>query len=488
MRVAAAVVFAVALLVSASAADFPEEDSVLVLGDDNIEDALAAHDTLLVEFYAPWCGHCKKLAPEYARAAKTLKKEGIRIGKVDATENAESAEKYGVEGYPTLKFFKGGRATEYSGGRTEKDIVAWVKKHSGPPAKTIESADEAKTFSTATDVAVIGVFASADGADAKAFLHAAAQSDDVSFAISTTSAVATEFGASVPSVILFKKFDEGRNDFSGEYTSDAIAKFVSSNALPLVVPFTQETAPKIFGGPLKTHLLVFTDADESSTEYAGVKEAAKEIKGKLLTVTVASSNDRVLNYFGITKGEYPTAVIVNMPEGAPLKKYLQGTNDITGSSLTAFVNKYTAGELKPHLKSDPEPTEETGPGVVKVLVGTTFDKVVNDDSKDVLVEFYAPWCRHCKQLAPIYDKLAERFAKVPSVVIAKMDATANEVDDPNVNVQGFPTIIFFPAGENKKAMNYDGSRDLDGFTDFLKENAQVKFTLNESDDGDDTDL
>jgi hypothetical protein len=62
-----------------------------------------------------------------------------------------------------------------------------------------------------------------------------------------------------------------------------------------------QTAPKIFGGPIKTHLLVFTDAKGADGELDGVKEVAKEIKGKLLAVTVASSNDRVLNYFGIEK-------------------------------------------------------------------------------------------------------------------------------------------------------------------------------------------
>ena len=65
-----------------------------------------------------------------------------------------------------------------------------------------------------------------------------------------------------------------------------------------------QTAPKIFGGPVKTHLLVFTDAAESAPEFEGIKEPAKEIKGKLLTVTVASTNERVLSYFGIEKSEY----------------------------------------------------------------------------------------------------------------------------------------------------------------------------------------
>lgn len=107
------------------------KDDVIELTDSNFDKlVLQSDDVWLVEFFAPWCGHCKNLAPEWAKAAKELKGK-VKLGALDATVHTSTASKYQVQGYPTIKFFPGGKkdkssAQEYDGGRTASDIVAWA--------------------------------------------------------------------------------------------------------------------------------------------------------------------------------------------------------------------------------------------------------------------------------------------------------------------------------------------------------------------------
>ena len=345
------------------------------------------------------------------------------LGKLDATEEGSVAEKFEVRGYPTLKFFKGGKPTEYGGGRTADTIVSWLEKKTGPPATTLATVEEATAFTTGKDVSVIGFFADETTDAAKAFLAAASNMDDFQFAITSSPEVAAEHKVEGEAVLLLKTFDDGRAVLSEDITEEAVVLFVSSESLPLVVEFNQDTAQKIFSGEIKSHLLAFLSgkAESHTDDVAMIADIAKDHKGKMLFVTINTDEEdhkRILEFFGILETELPTFRAIKL--GEDMAKFKPDDDTVEAENIKAFVAKFLAGELKQHLMSEDIP-EDWDKEAVKVLVGKNFHEVAMNAEKDVLVEFYAPWCGHCKQLVPVWDKLGEKYADHPSIVIAKMD-------------------------------------------------------------------
>lgn len=127
-----------------------DEKDVIVLTDSNFEDKVIKSDEMwLVEFYAPWCGHCKNLAPHWASAATELKGK-VNVAKIDGTTETIMSGKYGIRGFPTIKFFPSGKkefdsAQEYTGGRTSESIVSWaLEKWSSqlPPPDVYQLTDQ----------------------------------------------------------------------------------------------------------------------------------------------------------------------------------------------------------------------------------------------------------------------------------------------------------------------------------------------------------
>ncbi|XP_006894969.1 PREDICTED: protein disulfide-isomerase A2 [Elephantulus edwardii] len=459
----------------------PEEDGVLVLNGSTLTLALQEHSALLVEFYAPWCGHCKALAPEYSKAAKLLAAESVRVtlAKVDGPAAEELAQEFEVTGYPTIKFFRDGNRThpeDYTGPPKAEGIVKWLMRRVGPSASKLETEGDAQALIEAQDLVVIGFFQDLQDDSVATFLALARDALDMTFGLTDQPQLFQKFGLTKDTVVLFKKFDEGRADFPvdeelGLDQAD-LSRFLLTHSMHLVTEFNSETSPKIFAARILNHLLLFINQRLASHRelLEDFREAAPPFRGQVLfvVVDVAGDNDHVLQYFGMKAQEAPTLRFVNIET---TKKYAPADGlSVTPDSVSAFCHSVLNGEIKPYrLSQDIPPDWDQRP--VKTLVGKNFEQVAFDENKNVFVKFYAPWCTHCKEMAAAWEALAEKYSDRQDIIIAELDATANELEA--FAVHGFPTLKYFPAGPGRKVIEYKSARDLETLSKFLDNGGEL---------------
>ncbi|RLN98790.1 hypothetical protein BBJ28_00023433, partial [Nothophytophthora sp. Chile5] len=127
-------VWQLAISVAALALGVVTAGDVAVLTPDNFDDVVDGSKNVLIKFYAPWCGHCKSLAPTYEAVATSFKKaSNVVVAEVDADNYKDLGSKFGVTGFPTLKFFPEGSTEpeDYKGGRSEDDFVAFLNEKAG---------------------------------------------------------------------------------------------------------------------------------------------------------------------------------------------------------------------------------------------------------------------------------------------------------------------------------------------------------------------
>jgi protein disulfide-isomerase A1 len=451
-----------------------QPSDVIELTSKNFFDVIKEHPVILVEFYAPWCGHCKRLAPEYEKAATELK--GIApIAKVDADEadNKGLAARFGIQGFPTIKLFRNGEVDQdYQSERTAAGIVSYMKKQILPAVSPLTSVAEVQDFSTKDRVVIVGFFQDESQLESFKAIAEKLRNRFIFGAVVGNSDVNKEFGVeSTPAAVLFKAFDERKNILSSDKFSD-LEEFITANSVPLI----DEIGPHNYKNYVESGLPVaylFVEPAQTEQYTDIIKSIAEETKGKMSWVWIDwSKYAKHAERLGLSGKVVPAVAIEKMQEG--LHFAFDETAEITTEAVKEWVNKFLTGELQPTIKSEEIPATNDGP--VKVVVAKSFNDIVLDNTKDVLLEFYAPWCGHCKSLAPIYEKLGEAFSSIPSVVIAKIDATANDVD-PKYGVRGFPTIKFFPADKKNTPVDYNGERTLDDLKSFVEDNASIKFEM-----------
>ncbi|KAL5530128.1 PDI1 [Sanghuangporus sanghuang] len=474
MRLSSFAPFAALLAVAGFASAADESSDVIVLTPSNFISVVNKEPLILVEFFAPWCGHCKALAPHYEEAATELKEKGIKLAKVDCVDQADLCQQHDVRGYPTLKVFKNGEPSDYTGPRKADGIVSYMIKQSLPAVAEIKASNHSE-FQQADRLVLIAYLSSETQAPAPEFTKTAEKHrDDYLFGFTTDEEVIKEAGVEPPAIVLYRKFDEPRIDFAlhaPSATVKEIEAFALENSIPYIDEVSGENYQRYVTSGLPLGYLFVDPTDEKKEEHiAALRPVAQKHKGKINFVWIDAikfgDHAKALN---LPEVKWPGFVLQDLSK--QLKYPLSQSEEFTPEKVDVLLEKYLAGDLQPELKSEAIPAEQNE--AVYTVVGKTFEDVVFDDSKDVFLEFYAPWCGHCKRLKPTWDSLGERYANVKNrLIIAKMDATENDLP-PSVDfrIQGFPTLKFKPAG-TREFIDFNGDRSLESLIEFVEENAK----------------
>ena len=356
----------------------------------------------MVMFYKLDCAPCKELLPEIEAAADEL--SNVRFAKMNAADNAEIAQKYGVKVLPELRYFKDRepQAIDGSGaGRTKAEIVAWAEKIATAPDRIVEltttSAIHEFVESTTGTVSVVGVFESAEHAEmfvafATSFRYPV-RFGWVSTAVVDGARETLRLETSEPNVaVLRKPFDEDRAEFvlkeplEGSKKSrkglveimekmmgvppaeaeklipeskdaKALGTWLKTMMLPLLVPFTEPNMHMIFEGPVQVHSIVVYDPKDQSLFEAmktWLVDVAKVHRGEVLHILMPANEAtaEIREYFGVPKASLPTMVFSDMRSASEEKP--QGTQYLFPKGKTLGQETVVAFEkdsLKKHDES-----------------------------------------------------------------------------------------------------------------------------------------
>ena len=390
---------------------YSEGTPVKVLDDKTIKKQLKKDGVYLVEFFAPWCGHCKNLKPEWEKVAKGL--DGIvTVAAVDVDANKESASKYSVQSLPTIKAISisNGKVDfeeSYEGERTAEKISAFALKSAKAAIDfRLGVKKQRKLKENKKKPSTTGAGAGAGG-----------------------------FYTNVKEVV--------------DLTSSTFAKKVKASEEHWMVEFY---------APWCGHCKNLKPAWIS---------AAKKTKGEVNFGAVNcddASNKAVCSEYGI-KG-FPTIKYFGPKGKAPIP--YSGPRD--AKALAEYATRRAKGKSEP--KATPKTPPSSGGGFytnvkeVVDLTSSTFAEKVKASEEHWFVEFYAPWCGHCKNLKPAWISAAKELKGEVNFGAVNCDDASNRDLCSEYGVQGFPTLKYLEP--NKEAAKYSGMRDAKTIIDFAR--------------------
>ncbi|XP_028314914.1 protein disulfide-isomerase [Gouania willdenowi] len=448
---------------------FTEEGALLHLKKGNFERALRKYTQLLVYFYTPFYTEGHRVLDVFQGAAAELQGSEVKLAVVDVTKEKDLVAELNAESHLSLRLYLHGDKHNPKlcpVPQTSTSILTWLKRRAGSASDLIKDFSQ---LETSEEVLVVGFFMELDHEYVHMFYGAAVELPDVSFALTQDNKVISKYGVAHNVILLFKQSKLIQSlKVTPDLSKEELIVFITVYQMDPVIEYNGQTASQILNSPVSNHALLFMDKSSADFEEisSAFSSAAEAFRLQLLFVLVdvgEPRNGRVMEYFRVRDFEAPVVRIVNMTDHV---NFQMPSESLTVNTIKAFCQSYLDGTAKPKMMSQPIPDGwEEKP--VKELVGMTLEKVAFHPNKTVFVLFYLPYSRASSAVFPLWDELAEAFKEREDVVIARIDASANDI---NLSTQGaYPSLCLFPALYAERMIIYTGKRNLTELVRFVDE-------------------
>ncbi|CAL1400284.1 unnamed protein product [Linum trigynum] len=419
---------------------------VLELNSDSSNRVISENDFVLVLGYAPWDTRSAEIMPQFAEAANKLKELGspIVMAKLDAERYPKAASALQIRGFPTLLLFINGTSQAYTGGFTGEDIVIWARKKTGDPVIRVNSVAEAEKFLETYHIYVLGLFDKFEGSDYEGFVKAAISDNGIQFVEVGDHGVAKVLFPDIKPtsnfVGLVKSEAERFTTYEGVFEMDKILEFLAYNKFPLVTRLTELNSASVYSSPIKLQVMVFGRDNDFGRLIEPLQQVARKLKSKIMFLYVDIEEENLakpfLTLFGLEESD--DTLVTAFDNKISTKFLLEAVP--TSGNIEDFCLGLLHGSYPPYYKSQPVPDNKNA--TVQVVVGKTFDELVLSSPKNILLEIFTPWCINCETTSKQVEKLAKHFKGSDSLVVARIDASANE--HPKLQVADYPTLLLYP--------------------------------------------
>ncbi len=470
------IILALNIVTSTITPAFPRDsDHLIILTDKTFQEAEDTYDFLFVVFYAPWCGMCEYAMGELLPHWPVLNEEFPNVGfaKYDGTEYKEFYYKYGANGYPTILLIaKGHRISEYTGSRKASAISEWLSERILPTILKVETEEELEKYQKKIDNKPLLVYFGYDFNEYNAFDSIANDYIKEIQCINIRDKKLMEKLNGKPRMFkLFKSFDEKTVELQGTDAEpiklQKLEKWIQEYGHPQVMYYSLDVKNYIFDD--KHSAMIFFEKNKDDNK-ALIEEFAKKTRSLIQTVVVDQEKGKYFSQ-SLNVEDIPSILLIDL-RVHPKMFIVSPTFTKSADDLARFVESWSINKKI----AAPIPIPSAYAKNVISVDERTFDKVVILNKRDVFVKFYAPWCGHCKALEPKYEELATKLANNEDLVLAEIDATMNNIS--GVNISGYPTLLFYPAGKKGSPIHYDGDHEVGAMEFFIKAHATNKVVDN----------